>query len=156
MIAAQVQRGQPMQPQLIPAAMIQQGQHWQAPYPPPEAVERYEKVLPGTLNRLITMAEQLQAAQIEQSARSLEYTHSDSKRGHWLGFVTTGIAMIAALTAAWLGQTVVACVFLSVPVMAVAKALIEISKAPSSTELAKAVTSQPVSDAPSSSSNGIA
>jgi hypothetical protein len=25
-------------------------QSWQAPYPPPEAVERYERILPGTFN----------------------------------------------------------------------------------------------------------
>ncbi|HUC12454.1 MAG TPA: DUF2335 domain-containing protein, partial [Stellaceae bacterium] len=32
---------------------------WQAPYPPPEAIERYEKVLPGSFDRMIKMAEGL-------------------------------------------------------------------------------------------------
>ena len=53
---------------------------WQGPYPPPEAVERYEKISPGTFNRLITMAENLQNAQIEQSADALRKTHNDIRR----------------------------------------------------------------------------
>ncbi|WP_271617941.1 DUF2335 domain-containing protein [Bradyrhizobium sp. CCBAU 51745] len=122
---------------MLPGIVQQQSQMWQGPYPPPEAVERYEAVLPGTLNRLITMAEKLQEAQIEQSRLSLQHAQSDVRRGHWLGFATTGLAMIGAIIAvqynAW-----VAGAFLSVPVMAVAKALIETTKAPTQTDLLKA------------------
>lgn len=130
--------------QLQLPGIIQQAQHWQGPYPPPEAVERYEQVLPGTFNRLISMAEQLQQAQIEQSRTALEYSKEDVSRGHWLGFVTTAAAMIGAIVCAGLGQPYVACLFLSVPVMAVAKALVETSKAPSPTDIIKAAqTTQP-------------
>ena len=71
-------------------------------------VERYERVLSGTFNRLITMAEQLQAAQIVQSQQGLDYTQADTKRGHWLGFATTGFAMIGALLCAIFGHPWVA------------------------------------------------
>jgi uncharacterized membrane protein len=137
----------------LPGIIQQQAQHWQGPYPPPEAVERYEAVLPGTLNRLITMAEQLQAAQVQQSATALEYTQRDTRRGHWLGFATTIAAMGGAIIAlqynAW-----VAGAFLSVPVMAVAKALIETTKAPTQADLIKAATQvQPPAQPPGQSNN---
>jgi uncharacterized membrane protein len=149
MIAQQIAgAGQPQQ-LLLPGIIQQQASHWQGPYPPPEAVERYEGVLPGTFNRLITMAEQLQAAQISQSAQALEYAHADTKRGHWLGFTTTGFAMAGAIICAAIGDPWVAGLFLSVPVMAVAKALIETTKAPSPTDIIKAATQpQPPPETP--------
>ena len=62
-------------------------QLWQGQYPPPEAIERYEKVLPGAFNRMIAMAEKLQAAQIEEAKRANAYTHSDTKRGRVCGVI---------------------------------------------------------------------
>ncbi len=103
-------------------------QSWQGPYPPPEAVERYEKSLPGTFDRMIKMAEQLQHAQIEEAKEIRVLTHKDQKRGNYLGFATTLVAMGGALVCIRLNAPVVAGVFLSVPVMAVAKALIESSR----------------------------
>lgn len=43
---------------------LQQVQMWHAPFPPPQAVRDYEQVLPGSWDRLLTMAEESQAAQI--------------------------------------------------------------------------------------------
>jgi uncharacterized membrane protein len=82
-------------------------------------------VQPGALDRMIRMAEQSQAAQIQVVEKSIEATARDVSRGHWLGFVTTLAAMGFAFGAAAIHEPVVAGVFLSVPVMAVAKALIE-------------------------------
>jgi hypothetical protein len=56
-----------------------------------------ERVLPGTFNRLITMAENLQAAQISQSIKVLDLTHATNTRGQWLGFAATILAMGGAL-----------------------------------------------------------
>jgi len=120
--------------------IVQQAMHWQGPYPPPDAVERYERVLPGTFNRLITMAEQLQAAQIAQSDKVIDLTHAENKRGHWLGASTTVLAMAAALGCVALNQPWIALAFVSVPVMAVAKALVETAKKSAGTDLIKAAT----------------
>ena len=136
-IIAQFQTGQQL---MLPGIVQQQAVHWQGPYPPPEAVERYERVLPGTFNRLITMAEQLQAAQIVQSNKALDYTHSTNTRGQWLGFVATALAMIGALGCVALGQPLVAGAFLSVPVLAVAKALVETVKRPTGKDIIQAAT----------------
>ena len=71
------------------------------------------------------MAERMEAAQINQSELALKYHHKDTFRGHWLGFGLSALAMIGAGLMAYLGQSWLAAAFLSVPVMGVAKALVE-------------------------------
>jgi uncharacterized membrane protein len=112
-------------------------QVWPSPYPPPEA--RYEKVLPGSFDRILRMVENLQQAQIDQTGRAAAYAHSDTKRGQWLGFALGGIACVGTVICLALGNPWVAGLFLSLPLMEVAKALIETAKALSYS----AVTSAP-------------
>jgi hypothetical protein len=100
-------------------------QQWQSPYPPPQHVREYEAILPGTLDRIVKMVEAGQQAQIDTVATAQAHTHADSRRGNYLGFATTVIAMGCAVWCAKLGQPWVAGLLLSVPVMSVAKALIE-------------------------------
>jgi len=99
-------------------------QVWQGQYPPPDALERYEALLPGAFDRMMRMAEQLQAAQIQISQQALQYARADTRRAHWLGWVVAILAMGGALYALQLNPWV-ASLFLGIPVMAVAKALIE-------------------------------
>ena len=120
--------------QLTLPGILQEGQHSTGAYPPPEAVERYERVLQGSFNRMVTMAEQLQAQQISQAYFVLRNTQRDNRRGHWLGFLTTILAMVCALGCLFLDYPWVALAFVSIPVMAVAKALVESAKAPTTTE----------------------
>jgi len=124
------QQQHPTQPQHLPSSGISQQAHWSGPYPPPDAVERHEAVLPGAFNRIIAMAEQLQSAQIAQSQKALEYSYLNGRRGHWLGFAITVLAFGGAFFCAWISSPWVAGAFLSIPVMAVAKALIDAAKAP--------------------------
>ena len=74
-----------MTPQImVPVQTVQAQQTlqvWQGPYPPPEAIERYEKILPGTFNRILTMAENLQQAQIDQSRNAIHFARQDTRRG---------------------------------------------------------------------------
>lgn len=123
------------QTQLTLPGILQEGQHWAGAYPPPEAVERYERVLRGSFNRMVTMAEQLQAQQISQAYFVLRNTQRDNRRGHWLGFLTTILAMVCALGCLFLDYPWVALAFVSIPVMAAANALVESAKAPTTTEL---------------------
>jgi uncharacterized membrane protein len=138
----------------LPGINIQQAQHWQGPYPPPDAVERYERVLPGTFDRMLAMAERLQASQIEQSSRALEYNRQSNRRGQWLGFVVTVLAVCGAVACLAYDYPWVATCFLSVPVMAVAKALIETAKAPSSKDLIAAATQQAAAPNPPAGTGG--
>ena len=74
---------------------------------------------------MIRMAGQLQAAQIDTTRRAQDYARYDTRRGHWLGFVAAVLAMLLAFGCLLLQYPWVAAAFLSVPVMAVAKALID-------------------------------
>jgi uncharacterized membrane protein len=120
-------------------------QVWQGTYPPPDAIERYEKVLPGSFDRILRMAEQLQTAQIDAGHDAQQALGRTTRRGHWLGWSIAIIAMGAALLALWLGNAWVAGLFVGIPVMTIAKALIDTTKSrPSAEQLtAPATTSQP-------------
>jgi len=98
---------------------------WHGPYPPPDALAEYERILPGSFDRMMSQTERLQAAQIEQSAAALTYQRDDNRRGHWLGFAISLIALITAGLCAFFKEPWLGAAALSVPVMAVAKALIE-------------------------------
>ncbi len=78
------------------------------PLPPPEVIERYERLLPGAADRVLALAEREQAqrhaletealrAQIEDQRT----VHSGRTRGQWLGFAIViaafGLAAIVAL-----------------------------------------------------------
>jgi uncharacterized membrane protein len=123
----------------FPAAMLLAAaqQTWTGPYPPPEAAERFEKLLPGSFNRILTMAEQTQAAQIRINEKAQGYLRDDTRRGHWLGWTSTVLAMIGAAVCALVHEPWVAGLFLSVPVLAVGQALVETTKAPKPTEALK-------------------
>jgi uncharacterized membrane protein len=124
----------------LPAMIGQQSvQVWQGQFPPPEAVEKYEGVLPGSFDRMIKMAENLQAAQIEETRRAQEYTRDDSRRGHWLAFAAVALATVGAVVTATIGQPWVAAALVGIPVMGVAKALVDSVKRPSPADIVRAV-----------------
>jgi uncharacterized membrane protein len=114
---------------------------WEGQFPPPEAVERYEKIQPGAFDRIIAMAEAAQRAQSADTKRAHDYAQADTRRGQWLGAATTWLAIGAALGCVIIARNSwVAVAFLSVPVMAVAKSLIESAKSPSTGQISDAAS----------------
>ena len=107
---------------------LQQVQVWQGQFPPPDAVERYEVALPGSFDRIIRMAERQLDASVEGASEARHYLREDSRRGHWLGWSVTVAALAGAVTCAFIGQPWVAGALVAVPVMGVAKALIDSSQ----------------------------
>ena len=91
---------------------------WMAPFPPPQAVLKYEEALPGSWDRMLTMAEEAQAADIRNVEHKGEYVSRGFARGQVYGFVAILVAMGSALCCARLNQPWVAAAFLSVTVMA--------------------------------------
>ena len=117
----------------IPMAVGQQVVQWQGPYPPPEAAERFEALHPGAFSQILAMAEHAQAAQIEANRTALEYAQKDARRGQWLGWSVSVVAVLAAVIVGIMGQPWLAAVFLSVPVLGVARALVDSGRASSET-----------------------
>jgi uncharacterized membrane protein len=105
------------------------------PYPPPHEMREYESILPGAFNRIVSMAEQAQAAQIATMQQAQNYARRDARRGQVLGFITALAAMGGAIWCVHVGSPSVAGLFLSVPVLAVAKALIDSAKKPAASPL---------------------
>jgi hypothetical protein len=75
------------------------------------------------------MAETQQNAVISASAEARALLSKDTARGHWLGWSVTLGALVGAVVCAYLKQPLVACALVAVPVISVAKALIDSSKA---------------------------
>lgn len=96
-------------PIMMPQIQQSQVQLWQGQFPPPDAVKSYEAILPGSFDRMIKMAERLQEAQIEETKRAQDYTAVDARRGQWLGFTASALAVLGAvgltLSAAVTGHT---------------------------------------------------
>lgn len=99
-------------------------QQWTGPYPPPEAAERFEALLPGAFGRILAMAERAQEAQLTATDKAQTYLRNDTLRGHWLGFASSLAAMAGAGFCVYEASPWVAAAFLGVPVMAVARAFI--------------------------------
>jgi uncharacterized membrane protein len=114
-------------------------QFWQGQFPPPAAVESYERVLPGCFDRMMKMAEKQLENQAQQTTNALQFASNDTRRGHWLGFAGLVVAMIFAFICFWKGETTSGLAFLSVPVFTAVRALIESAKKPSPGSVAKAI-----------------
>ena len=70
------------------------------PIPQAQELAKYEEVRPGAADRLITMAEKDQNAVIEWNRSALEGSKDSTKRGQWMGFFIT---IVAIITAAYIG-----------------------------------------------------
>jgi len=69
------------------------------PLPPPEALEKYNQVLPGAAERILAMAESQQAHRQHLEKHVIESNVSAQTRGTWLGFF---VAMTVIVGGIWL------------------------------------------------------
>lgn len=74
---------------------------YRGPLPPPELMERYEQVLPGTAERLLRMVEAEGEHRRELEAKHLQGQLAETSKGQWMAFLI-GLFTIAvgAVTAA--------------------------------------------------------
>lgn len=105
-------------------------QSWQAPYPPPDAAERFEVLHPGTFGRILAMAEREQTARIASVESAQTYRQAEVARGHWLGFGISVSALVSAVICALTGSPWVGAACVGVPVLAVALALVQSARQP--------------------------
>lgn len=76
-----------------------QQQSFSGPIPPPEALERYNDVLPGAAERIIAMAERQQEHRQDLERKAVYSDSNTQTTGVYLGFI---IAMTAIIGGVWL------------------------------------------------------
>lgn len=66
---------------------------WSGPYPPPELLRGYEDVLPGSADRIISMAEKQQQHRQELEKTTVVGASKRAWWGLWLGFVISLVVL---------------------------------------------------------------
>ena len=101
------QRGQhPAQPQAQPQGqrtVLTSATGWSGPLPPPEALEKFNRIIPNGADRIVTMAEKEQAHRIQAEAEGLSATVAEARRGQFLGAAIAAIALAGAIFTAYIG-----------------------------------------------------
>ncbi|MDR4485315.1 MAG: DUF2335 domain-containing protein [Nitrospirales bacterium] len=62
-------------------------QHFSGPLPPPEALEKYEKILPGAADRIFIMAEENNRFMMEMDEEVIRSQFQERRRGQFFGFM---------------------------------------------------------------------
>jgi len=116
--------GQAVQQPGATATAIQTSQ-WTGPLPNPEALEHFERILPGSANRLILLLEREQAFRIDAEKTALAARIAFGARGQYLGFSVAALAILAVVVTAYMGAVAAVSVSLvGVPVLGIVHALI--------------------------------
>lgn len=99
---------------------------WTGPLPPPEALDRFNQVVPNGAERIFKMAETEQAHRIAYETDALRATVVEAKRGQYLGATISLFAAAGALVGALIGAYwPVSVALVGVPLMALAKAIVD-------------------------------
>ena len=92
-----------------------QSKTFTGPIPSPEYLAQYERILPGTAERILAMAEQQAASRqdLERKnydivAKDTEAARTETKRSQWMSLVITLSAFAGAVYCAKIGQPWVA------------------------------------------------
>ncbi len=94
--------------------------------PPPQALEAFEAAHPGAAERIITMAEREQAAQVAIVQRDMENERSATQRGQWLGFCLPVLFGAGSIATVVLGaHATVSVALASVPAIAAITAIVQ-------------------------------
>jgi len=74
---------------------IEHSVSWQGPLPPPQTLQKFDAIVPGSAERIIRMAEQEQAHR-HRMEESVVRAH---RRGQWMGFCVALVALSGAIVA---------------------------------------------------------
>ena len=71
---------------------------WSAPLPPPDALERYEALIPGAADRIFKMAENAQERRYASDRMSLEIIRMNLVRRSWRSYLGMALGFVLAMT----------------------------------------------------------
>ena len=81
---------------------------FEGPLPPPSMYREYDRVLPGSADRILAMAEREQAHRVSIEGTALKASANDSKLGQYFGFSLALVCIVGGIYLAIQGQTVAA------------------------------------------------
>jgi uncharacterized membrane protein len=82
------------------------GRGYSGPIPPPESLEKYEKILPGLANRIMTQAENQTSHRIEIENKVIDSDIFNSKLGLIFGFVIGLVGLLGGFYMVYLGKDI--------------------------------------------------
>ena len=89
------------------------------PIPPPQVLQGYESILPGSADRILAMAESQQKHRFNMEDKAISGQVANAKRGQIFAFIVFLVCTGIGLAFAFLGMKVFAGVFLSVSMVIV-------------------------------------
>lgn len=112
------------QPQAQQQRVTQQVQ-WTGPLPPPDALDKFNQIIPNGADRILKMAESEQAHRIEYEKAGVLATAREARRGQYLGAAISLAAIVAAAVSAGMGaHWAVSVAFVGVPVLGLVRAIV--------------------------------
>lgn len=119
-------------PLTAPAKPTLISHNWSGPLPPPEALARFDQIIPNGAERILHMSEQEQAHRLENEKAALEANiqssreaQAQAKSGQLAGALVSVLAIVSAVASAWFGaHPSVSIALVSVPILGMVKALI--------------------------------
>ena len=76
------------------------------PLPPPEAFEKYELILPGSADRILSMAEKQSEHRRELEKIVIRSEQGRASKGLWFGFLIGIISIIGGIVLIWFDKSV--------------------------------------------------
>jgi len=78
--------------------------HFSGPLPHPSILEGYEKILPGSADRIIRMTEEQSSHRRQLETKVIDSDVKNSKLGLWFGLIIGIVALIGATVMVVMGQ----------------------------------------------------
>jgi len=101
-------------------------EQWSGPLPPPEALARFNDIVPNGAERIFKMAEDEQEHRIASERTGLVASIAEAKRGQLLGASISIISLISAGISVYLGaHLAVTALMVGVPIMGLAKSIVD-------------------------------
>ncbi len=117
----QQQRGQIVQ-RLV---AIMMSEKFSGPIAHPKHLREYEDILPGSAERIVSMAEREQAHNMEMESRIISGQISDQKLGMWFGLAALLVVVVLAFIAGMMGNNILAGFLLGAGVLGIVGSFIK-------------------------------
>lgn len=99
---------------------------WSGPLPPPDALARFNEIVPNGAERIFKMTEAEQAHRITFENTGLVAAIAEAKRGQLLGASISIVSLVSAIISVYLGaHWTVTALLVGVPIMGLAKAIVD-------------------------------